>query len=150
MTIALGADHAGFQLKESLKALLQARGLDFRDFGCHSPIDTDYPDIAEQVSLAVARGEAQRGILVCGTGIGSCIAANKIPGVRAALCHESFTAVASRSHNDANVLCLGARVLGEQLAGNIVQAWLDTEFSGEERHRRRLAKIAQLERQRSL
>jgi len=147
MKIALGADHAGFHLKESLKGLLEERGLSYHDFGCDSPAETDYPDFAKQVGLAVARGAAQRGIIICGTGIGSCIAANKIPGVRAALCHETFTAIASRSHNDANVLCLGGRVLGERLARHIVEAWLDTDFSGEERHRRRLGKIREMERE---
>jgi len=147
MKVALGADHAGFQLKESLKELLDKKGLSYQDLGCDSSAESDYPDFARAVALAVAHGEADRGIIICGTGIGSCIAANKIPGVRAALCHETFAAAASRQHNDANVLCLGARILGERLAHHIVNTWLDTPFSGGERHLRRLEKIAQIERE---
>ena len=147
MKVALGADHAGYKYKESLKDLLAKKGLEFVDFGCTASSEADYPDIAKAVALAVARGEAQRGIIICGTGIGSCIVANKVPGVRAALCHETFTAIATRAHNDSNVLCLGARVLGEGLVHHIVAAWLDTPFSGEERHARRIARIAQIEQE---
>jgi ribose 5-phosphate isomerase B len=146
MTIALGSDHAGFRMKEFLQALLEKRGVTCKDMGCYSIATVDYPDFAEAVACTVATGQVDRGIIICGTGIGSCIAANKVPGVRAALCHETLTAVASRAHNDANVLCLGERVLGDELAWRIVEAWLDTEFSGEERHKRRIAKIAQIEK----
>jgi len=148
MKVALGADHAGFQLKETLKKMLEEMGIASKDFGCASTAQVDYPDFAEAVARAVAGGEAERGIMVCGTGIGASIAANKIPGVRAALCHDAFTAVASRCHNDANVLCLGARVLEESLACEIARTWLKTDFSGEERHRRRISKIAQIEAKR--
>lgn len=145
MRVALGADHAGYLLKESLKGLLTQKGLTYQDLGCNSTSESDYPDSAQAVAWAVVHGEADCGIIVCGTGIGSCIAANKVPGIRASLCHETFSAIATRAHNDANILCLGARVIGEGLAQQVVVAWLDTEFSGDERHRRRLAKIASLE-----
>jgi ribose 5-phosphate isomerase B len=147
MKVALGADHAGFQLKESLKKLLEEKGFSYQDLGCNSAAETDYPDYAKAVALAVANAKAERGIIICGTGIGSCIAANKIAGIRAALCHDTFTAIASREHNDANILCLGARVLGERLVHHIVNAWLETEFSGDERHQRRIARISEIEKE---
>ncbi|NIM04792.1 MAG: ribose 5-phosphate isomerase B [Armatimonadetes bacterium] len=145
MKVALGADHAGFHFKESLKRFLEKKGLSYQDLGCDSAAETDYTDFAKAVAFAVAKGEADRGIVICGTGIGSCMAANKVPGVRAALCHETFSAIASRQHNDANVLCLGARVIGEPLAQHVVNVWLDTAFSGDERHRRRIKKISEME-----
>jgi ribose 5-phosphate isomerase B len=146
MRIAIGADHAGFALKTELVAWLGQRGLTCRDVGaaCYQP-DDDYPDYAVAVAQAVAAGEAELGIVVCGTGVGSCIAANKVPGVRAAVCSDTFSARGSRAHNDANVLCLGERVVGVGLAEEVVAAWLGESFSGDERHRRRLAKVRALE-----
>jgi len=144
--IAIGCDHAGFLLKEELKAYLQALGHEVVDMGTHSLDSVDYPDYARQVAEAVAQGRVERGIVICGTGIGSSIVANKVPGVRAALCHESYTARMSREHNDSNVLALGGRVLGVELAKEIVQVWLASEFQGG-RHARRVEKIKTIERE---
>jgi len=141
MRIALGSDHAGYRLKQAIARLLTELGHEYHDFGTHSPGSCDYPDYARAVAEAVARGEYERGILICATGIGMSITANRVPGVRAALCHEAFSARRSREHNDANVLCLGAQVVGEALALDIVRIWLATEFSNEERHRRRVRKM---------
>ncbi len=146
MRIAIGCDHAGFLLKEELKAFLQALGHEVEDVGTHSLDSVDYPDFARMVAEAVAVGRVERGIVICGTGIGSSIVANKVPGVRAALCHESYTARMSREHNDANVLALGGRVLGVELAKEIVQVWLASEFQGG-RHARRVEKIKSIERE---
>ncbi len=143
--IALGADHAGWQLKEEIKAWLLDRTLPLLDFGTHSTDPVDYPDYALQVAEAVVSGKAERGLLVCGTGIGMAMAANKLPGARAAFCPDLFTARMSREHNDANVLTLGGRLTGRELALEIVDMWLRTEFKGG-RHSRRLGKIAELER----
>jgi ribose 5-phosphate isomerase B len=143
--IALGADHAGWQLKEEVKAWLLARHAEVTDLGTHTPDPVDYPDYAAQVAEAVASGKAERGILVCGTGIGMAMAANKVPGVRAAFCPDLFTARMSREHNDANVLALGGRLTGRELALEIVEMWLRAEFQGG-RHDRRVGKIADLER----
>ena len=143
--IALGADHAGWQLKEEIKAWLLGRNVEVTDFGTPSPDPVDYPDYAAQVGEAVASGKAERGVLVCGTGIGMAMAANKVPGVRAAFCPDLFTARMSREHNDANVLTLGGRLTGRELALEIVEMWLRAEFQGG-RHGRRLGKIAELER----
>ena len=142
--IALGCDHAGVQLKGSIAEHLAARGLECRDYGTYDEASCDYPDFAEKVGRAVVEGQAERGILICGTGVGISIAANKIEGVRAALCTDTFTARMSREHNDANVLCLGARVVGVGLALDIVTAWLDARFEGG-RHQRRIDKIHALE-----
>lgn len=142
--VAIGSDHAGYRLKEFLKRSLPE--WEFCDVGTDSPEPCDYPDFAAQVARLVASGECDCGIIICGTGVGSSIAANKVPGVRAALCHDVYSAEMSRLHNDANVLALGGRVVGEGLALRIVRAWLETPFSGEERHRRRLAKLQALER----
>lgn len=144
MRVALGSDHGGFRLKEKIKTYLAARGIPHTDFGTFSEEVVDYPDFALKVAEAVAAGEYTRGILVCGTGIGVCIVANKVPGVRAALCHDSFSARASRAHNDANILTLGERVIGPGLAEEIVKVWLETEFAGG-RHARRVSKIAAVE-----
>lgn len=144
MKIALGSDHGGFQLKEEIKKLLIATGIDYHDFGTHSEESVDYPDFARPVAEGVASGDYDRGILVCGTGIGMSIAANKVKGVRAALCHDCFSAKATREHNDSNVLCLGERVVGRGLALEIAQIWLGTEFAGD-RHQRRIDKITALE-----
>ena len=145
MRIAIACDHAGVQLKQLLKRELEARRLPFQDFGVDREEPADYPDLAFQVARAVAKGDFDRGLLVCGTGIGNAIVANKVAGIRAAVCHDSFSARSSREDNDANVLCLGARVIGPGLAAEIVRIWLETPFSKEERHRRRVAKIAQIE-----
>lgn len=143
--IALGADHAGWELKEELKAWLLDQGHQVLDFGTHSPEAVDYPDYAAQVAEAVAAGKAERGVLVCGTGIGMAMAANKVPGVRAAFCPDLYTARMSREHNDVNVLTLGGRLMGREPALEILEMWLRCEFQGG-RHSRRLGKIADLER----
>lgn len=144
MRIALGSDHGGFHLKAAIKAYLDEQGIASDDFGTYSAESVDYPDYARKVAEAVVRGEYDRGILCCGTGIGVCIAANKVPGIRAALCHDTFSARAAREHNDANILTLGERVIGPGLALEIVAAWLAAEFSGG-RHARRVEKIAAME-----
>lgn len=143
--IALGADHAGWELKDALKSWLIENGHQVMDFGAHSPDSVDYPDYALQVAESVAGGKAERGLLVCGTGIGMAMTANKVPGVRAALCSDPFMARMSREHNDANVLCLGGRLTDQELGLEILKMWLDTPFAGG-RHARRVAKIAQIER----
>jgi RpiB/LacA/LacB family sugar-phosphate isomerase len=145
MRIALGCDHAGFALKGPLTAALEAAGHDILDLGTFSAEPVDYPDFARAVGQAVLRGFVDSGVLVCGSGVGASIAANKIRGIRAALCHDLFTARQSREDDDANVLCLGARVLDEPTAIEVTRAWLEARFSGEERHARRVAKIVQLE-----
>lgn len=144
MKVAIGADHGGFRLKEAIKPVLDSLGVEYKDFGTYSEESVDYPDISAPVAKAVAAGEYDRGILICGTGIGIGIAANKIPGIRAALCHDTFSAHASREHNNANILTMGERVIGPGLASDIVKIWLTTEFEGG-RHERRIAKISALE-----
>ena len=141
---AIGSDHGGYELKQVVMAHLKERGVEFRDYGTFSTDSCDYPDYGEAVARAVASGECERGIVVCGTGIGISIAANKVHGIRCALCGDCYSAEMSREHNDANMLALGGRVLGEGLALKIVDAFLDTEFAGG-RHARRLAKIAAIE-----
>lgn len=145
MRIALASDHGGYQLKQAVEDWVRELGHEVQDFGVHSPESADYPDYAALVASKVASGEYDRGILVCGTGIGMSIAANKVPGVRAAVCHDVFSAQATREHNDANVLCLGERVVGPGLARAIVEAWLRADFAGG-RHARRVEKIRDLER----
>lgn len=144
LRIALAADHGGVMLKDQIKCWLEEMGLSVEDFGTYSTESVDYPDYARIVGEKVASGEFDRGILVCGTGIGMSIAANKIPGIRAALCHDVFSARATREHNDSNILCLGERVVGPGHARAIVEAWLGTEFAGG-RHARRVDKIGALE-----
>ncbi|MDQ7039305.1 MAG: ribose 5-phosphate isomerase B [Aquificota bacterium] len=146
MKIAIGSDHAGFRLKERIKDFLRAKGHEVIDFGTRSEASTHYPLFAKEVALAVQRGDAHRGILICGTGIGMSITANKFKGVRAALCLNEYMARMSRLHNDANVLCLGGRVLGEDLALSIVEVWLETHFEGG-RHQKRIDLIAEVERE---
>ncbi|HEV8438486.1 MAG TPA: ribose 5-phosphate isomerase B [Methylomirabilota bacterium] len=143
-TIALGADHAGFELKEALKSWLIDQGYHVLDYGTHSTDSVDYPDYAAQVAEAVADRKVERGLLVCGTGIGMAITANKVPGVRAALCCDLYTARMSREHNDANVLTLGGRLMGPEMALDILKMWLETDFAGG-RHQRRVDKIEELE-----
>ena len=140
MKIAIGSDHGGFHLKEHIKQYLQARDVEVLDFGTFTEESVDYPDIAEKVGRAVAAGEPKRGILICGTGIGISIAANRHPGIRAALCATELQARLSRQHNNANVLCLGARIIGVELAQAIVEAFLDGSFEGG-RHQRRIDMI---------
>ena len=142
--VAFGADHGGFELKEAVKRHLEERGIEYRDYGTYTPESCDYPDYGAAVGRAVASGECERGIVICGTGIGISMAANKIDGVRCALCGDCFSAEMARAHNDANVLALGARTLGEGLALKIVDTFLDGEFQGG-RHARRVAKIMALE-----
>ena len=139
--IAIGSDHGGFALKQALMAHLDRRGLVYRDFGTYSDASCDYPVYAKAVANAVVSGECERGIIICATGIGVSITANKIPGIRAALCGDCFSAEATRLHNDANVLCMGARVVGEGLALKIADTFLDTPFSNDERHIRRISMI---------
>lgn len=139
--IAIGSDHGGFELKKEIMAHLDARGLEYKDFGTYSDASCDYPVYGKAVAKAVASGECERGIIICGTGIGISIAANKVHGIRAALCGDCFSAEATRQHNDANVLALGARVVGPGLALKIVDTFLDTPFSNGERHIRRIEMI---------
>lgn len=139
--IAIGSDHGGFALKKAIMEHLEGRGLAYKDFGTYTEDSCDYPDYGRAVAQAVASGEFERGILICGTGIGISISANKVPGIRAALCGDCFSAEATRQHNDANILALGARVVGEGLALKIVDTFLDTPFSQDERHIRRISKI---------
>jgi ribose 5-phosphate isomerase B len=142
--IAVGSDHRGYEAKRRIVSLLQQLGHEVLDKGAEGPESVDYPDFAFQVARAVGEKEVDRGILICGTGIGMCIAANKVPGVRAAPCHDSITAEMSRRHNDANVLCLSADLLGDELIDRMVRIWLETDFEGG-RHARRVEKIARYE-----
>jgi ribose 5-phosphate isomerase B len=145
MKIALGSDHGGYQLKENLKKYLNELNVEYKDFGCNSEQSVDYPDIGFKVSDEVKNGRYDKGILICGTGIGMSVVANKIKGIRASLCYDVFSARCAREHNDANILTLGGRVIDSGLAKEIVKVWLNTDFSGEERHIRRLNKIKQEE-----
>ncbi len=139
--IAIGCDHGGYELKQKILAHLTERGLEYQDFGCDSTASVDYPVYGKAVAHAVAEGRCDRGIVICSTGIGISIAANKVPGIRCALCGDCFSARATRQHNDANVLALGALVTGPGLALQIVDIFLDTSFSGEERHSRRISQL---------
>ena len=139
--IAIGCDHGGYAYKQMLMQHLEDRGIRYQDFGCFSPDSCDYPDYAIPVAKAVASGEFEKGILICGTGIGMSIAANKVHGIRAAVCGDSFSATATREHNDANILGLGARVIGVGTALEVVKAFLETPFSQGERHQKRIARI---------
>jgi ribose 5-phosphate isomerase B len=148
MRISIAADHGGFPLNERVLEELRAAGHDVTDFGTHDgSIPDDYPDYALAVGQSVQRGQADAGILICGSGVGASVAANKLRGVRAALCGDTYSAHQSREHDDCNVLCLGARVVGVELALDIVRAFLGARFTGEERHRRRLDKINNIEKQ---
>lgn len=144
MLIAIGSDHGGFNLKAEIKTLLNELKIECHDVGTHSGEAVDYPEIAQKVGQAVISGQCNRGILICGTGIGISIAANKMKGIRAALCHDVFSAQMSREHNNANILAMGERVIGPGLARMIVTTWLQTEFAGG-RHERRVDKISQME-----
>lgn len=147
MKLALAADHAGLDLKEELAVFLARLGHSVEDLGTHSKDPVDYPDSARAVGEALSQGRAERGILVCGSGAGVSIAANKIPGIRAAVCHDTYTAHQAVEHDDMNVLCLGARVVGSELAKEIASTFLAARFSGEARHQRRLDKLLAIERE---
>jgi ribose 5-phosphate isomerase B len=144
MKIAIGCDHAGLELKNEIIKVLSGLGIDCIDYGTNTPESVDYPDFGEKVSGAVSSGEIERGILICGTGIGMSIVANKFPGIRASLCNDLFTAQMSRRHNDANVLVIGGRIVGKDLAKEIVKTWVNTTFDGS-RHVNRLKKITLIE-----
>jgi len=145
MKIVIAADHAGFELKQFLTGHLRQRGHEVIDRGTDSMQPVDYPDFAEAVGAAVLDGSAERGVLVCGSGVGACVAANKLPGIRAGLCHNNYSAHQGVEHDDMNVLVLGARVIGVELARELVDAFMGAKYTAEERHRRRVGKIAALE-----
>jgi len=145
MRVALAADHAGFELKEKIAGYLEGKGFDVMDLGTHDEKPVDYPDCARTLGEVLQSGKAERGILICGSGVGACVAANKMSTIRAGLCHDTYSAHQGVEHDDINVLCLGARVIGEELAKELVSAFLSARFTGEERHRRRLAKIEEME-----
>jgi ribose 5-phosphate isomerase B len=145
MHIGIGCDHAGFEAKEEIGDLLGELGHDVEDYGTHDDTSTDYPDFARRVGRAIVEEEVERGILLCGSGIGVAVAANKISGIRASVCHDTYSARQGVRHDDLNVLCLGARVVGPDLMDELVRAFVDAEFSGAERHRRRLRKVDEIE-----
>jgi ribose 5-phosphate isomerase B len=147
MKIALGSDHGGFKLKELVKAHLIEKGYEIEDFGTYNEDSVDYPKFALKAALAVSKGQCERGIVICSTGIGISIAANKVGGVRAALCGDLLSARLTREHNNTNVLALGAFIVGEKLALEIADTWLDTPFSNEARHQRRIDEITDIEKQ---
>jgi ribose 5-phosphate isomerase B len=144
MKIAIASDHGGLHIKDEVKSVIEELGFQYEDFGCHCSDSVDYPDYAIPVAQKVASGEFERGILVCGTGIGMSIAANKVNGIRCALVHDTFSAKATREHNDSNILAMGERVIGPGLAREIVKVWLQTEFEGG-RHAKRIQKITDIE-----
>jgi ribose 5-phosphate isomerase B len=146
MRIAIGADHAGFALKQKLGDTLRDLGHEVTDTGTMSPDPVDYPDYAEAVGRLILAGKADRGVLICGSGVGVSVAANKLPGIRAAVCHDTYSARQGVEHDDMNVLVLGARIIGEELARELVRAFLAARFTAEERHRRRMEKVEALER----
>jgi len=145
MKVALGSDHGGYTLKEYIKEVLKEKGIKCEDFGTYSTESVDYPDFAEKVAGEVAAGKYDQGILCCGTGLGMSIAANKVPGIRAVVCGDCFSARMAREHNNANVLCMGERVVGRGLALRIVETWLEAHFLGD-RHQRRVDKISEIEK----
>lgn len=144
MRVAIGSDHAGMRLRKEIMNLLDELGIEYEDFGCHSDESVDYPDYAFPVAEKVAKGEFDRGILICGSGIGMSIAANKVKGVRCALVHDTYSAKATREHNDSNVLAMGERIIGPGLAREITRIWLMTEYDGG-RHDKRIDKICKYE-----
>lgn len=146
MRIALAADHAGFPLKQRLLEVVRALGHEVTDLGTDSEAPVDYPDYAEKIGMAVREGRAERGVLLCGSGVGASVAANKIPGVRAGLCHDGYSAHQGVEHDDVNILVLGARIIGPALAEDLVRTFLAARYTHEERHQRRLGKIKALER----
>ncbi|MBX5436142.1 MAG: ribose 5-phosphate isomerase B [Alicyclobacillaceae bacterium] len=145
MRVAIASDHAGYRLKELLKPTLAELGVEFDDLGTYDESSVDYPDYGEKVARAVAAGEYDRGVLICGTGLGMCITANKVPGIRAVTAHDVFSAQMSRRHNDANILTMGERVVGPGVAAEVLKAWIQAEFEGG-RHLRRVEKIKALDR----
>lgn len=145
MRIAIGSDHAGFELKEELRKLVASLGHDVDDVGTHSTASCDYPDFAAAVGEAVAGGKAQRGIVLCGSGVGASIVANKVRGIRAGICHDTYSAHQGVEHDDMNVLVVGARIIGVEVAKEIVRSFLGATYSNEERHQRRLAKLLAVE-----
>lgn len=145
MKIGIACDHGGYEYKEMLKDMLQKEGHEIKDFGCHSTASVDYTDFAYPCAKAVAAGEYERGIVICGTGIGVSITANKVKGIRCALCSDPLSARLTREHNDSNMLAFGQRIIGSELAKEIVHVWLSVPFSEGERHQRRIAKVAELE-----
>ncbi len=145
MTIAIGADHGGFGLKIQIIEFLKKLGYKVNDLGTYSEEPADYPDYARVVSQEILFKKADRGILICGSGVGACVAANKFPGIRAAICHDTFSAHQGVEDDNINILCLGARVIGNELAKDVVKIWLSASFSGAERHRRRLSKVEEIE-----
>jgi ribose 5-phosphate isomerase B len=150
LSLAIGCDHAGFPLKGSIIEFLRSQGHSVEDCGSYDPAPVDFPDIARALCDNVRGGHAARGILVCGTGVGACIAANKIPGIRASVCHDIYSAHQSVEHDDVNVVCIGAQVIGSKVAEDCLRAFLSAEFSTEEQFRTRVAKLGQLERQAAL
>lgn len=145
MKIGIGADHGGYELKGKITALLEKMGHEVKDYGCYSPESVDYPDVAKALCEGVVKDECERGILVCGTGIGMSIAANKVHGIRCAHCTDTYSAAMAKEHNNANVIAIGARITGEELAYCIVKSWLEAEFQGG-RHQGRVDKIMALEK----
>ncbi len=147
MRIAIGADHAGFTMKNDISALLRGLGHEVLDLGAHQPDPSDdYPDFAEAVGKAIVEGKAERGVLICGSGVGVSVAVNKFPGIRAAVCHDAYSAHQGVEHDNMNVLVLGSRIIGSELARELVRTYLAASFSGDERHVRRLAKVDAIER----
>ncbi len=146
MNLAIGSDHAGFELKQCIRDDLRAAGHSVTDVGADSDAPSDYPDFAEKIAKVILSGQAERGVLICGSGVGASVAANKIPGVRAGLCHDTYSAHQGVEHDNTNVLVLGSRIIGVETARELVKAFLNATFSNEERHRRRVGKIADIER----
>jgi RpiB/LacA/LacB family sugar-phosphate isomerase len=146
MRIAIGSDHAGFELKQALAAFIKELGHEVKDVGTHSPDPVDYPDFAEAVCKEIVKGRADRGVLICGSGVGASVVANKVPGIRAGLSHDTYSAHQGVEHDDVNVLVMGARIIGVELAKEITGTFLRAVFSEAERHRRRLAKVMDIER----
>ncbi len=147
MKVAIASDHAGFQLKKSLIPVIENEGYELVDLGTDSEVSVDYPDFALRLGELIAKGDADRGVLICGSGVGACVAANKIPGVRAGLCHDTYSAHQGVEHDNMNIICLGSRVVGKELATELCRTFLNAEFSNEERHKRRLEKIRKIEKQ---
>lgn len=145
MRVVLGSDHAGFELKTLLKSFIEALGHDGVDVGTDSEASVDYPDFAEKVALAIRAGDAERGVLLCGSGVGASVAANKVPGVRAAICHDPYSAHQGVEHDDLQILVLGARIVGSEVAKDLVKIFLEAAYTGEERHSRRLNKVMAIE-----
>jgi ribose 5-phosphate isomerase B len=145
MKVAVGSDHAGFPLKQEVAESLRKEGYDVVDVGTNSTAPVDYPDYAEKVALAVKDGRAERAVLICGSGVGACVAANKVPGIRAAICHDAYSAHQGVEHDDMNVLVLGGRIVGPALAHELVEAFVKARYTADERHARRLAKVKAIE-----